>query len=155
MGAGTGRLPRRDVFHPGLSFRLYERRDGSGRYPGRKQSRDNIEILRNIRFSPSSMQYKPMIITEEEQASFDAATTCWICGGETIDDDGGLGKVRDHCHFTGKYRGAAHNKWNLKLGKDKTIPVVFHNGSRYDFHLFVRSLGRIEGHIKTIATNSE
>ena len=79
------------------------------------------------------MQYKPMIITEEEQASFDAATTCWICGGETIDDDGGLGKVRDHCHFTGKYRGAAHNKCNLKMGKDKTIPVVFHNGSRYDF----------------------
>ena len=46
MGAGTGRLPRRDVFYPGLSFRLYERRDG--RYPGRKQSLDNIEILRNI-----------------------------------------------------------------------------------------------------------
>ena len=45
MGARTGRLPRRDVFHPGLSFRLYKRRDGSGRYLGRKQSRDNIEIF--------------------------------------------------------------------------------------------------------------
>ena len=43
MGAGTGRLPRRDVFHPGLSFRLYEGR--IGRYLGRKQYRDNIEIL--------------------------------------------------------------------------------------------------------------
>ena len=51
MGAGTGRLPRRDVFHPGLSFRYM--RGGTGRYPGRKQSRDNIEILRNMCFSPS------------------------------------------------------------------------------------------------------
>ena len=96
---------------------------------------------------------KSMVITEEEQASFDAATTCWVCGGKTVDD--GLGKVRDYCHFTGKYRGAAHNECNLKLKRDKTIPVVFHNGTRYDFHLFVRSLGRVEGHIKTIAKNSE
>ena len=47
-----------------------------------------------------------MVITEEEQAAFDAATSCWVCGGETVDGDGELGKVRDHCHFSGKYRGA-------------------------------------------------
>ena len=22
-------------------------------------------------------------------------------------------KVRDHCHYTGKYGGAAHNAWNV------------------------------------------
>ena len=43
----------------------------------------------------------------------------------------------------------------LALKEDKTIPVAFHNGRGYDFHLFVRSLGRVDGHISTIAKNSE
>ena len=41
------------------------------------------------------------------------------------------------------------------MKEDKTIPVAFHNGRGYDFHLFVRSLGRVEGHISTIVKNSE
>ena len=41
------------------------------------------------------------------------------------------------------------------LRKDTTIPVGFHNSQNYDFHLFVKSLGRINGHIQTIAKNSE
>ena len=36
-------------------------------------------------------------------------------------------KVRDHCHYTGKYRGAAHNIWNLKFNVPNKMPVVFHN----------------------------
>ena len=65
---------------------------------------------------------RPMIITEEEQESFDNAT-CWICKVDLTNDD----KDRDHCHYTGKYRGAAHGKCNRALKKDKTIPVGFHN----------------------------
>ena len=38
-------------------------------------------------------------------------------------------KVRDHCHYTGKYRGAAHSTCNLSYKIPKEIPVVFHNGS--------------------------
>ena len=38
-------------------------------------------------------------------------------------------KVRDHCHYTGKYRGAAHSSCNLRYKIPKEIPVVFHNGS--------------------------
>ena len=38
-------------------------------------------------------------------------------------------KVRDHCHYTGKYRGAAHNICNLRYKMPKEIPIVFHNGS--------------------------
>ena len=44
-------------------------------------------------------------------------------------------KVRDHCHYTGKYRGAAHSVCNLRYKVVKEIPVVFHNGSAYDYHL--------------------
>ena len=38
--------------------------------------------------------------------------------------------VRDHCHYTGKYRGAAHSKCNLQYKVPKEIPFVFHNGSK-------------------------
>ena len=94
---------------------------------------------------------QPMVITEEKQRSFDNAITCWICKGDFTDND----KDGDHCHYTGKYRGAAHGKCNRALKKDKTIPVGFHNGAKYDFHLLVRELGRVYGHIRTIAKNSE
>ena len=69
-----------------------------------------------------------------------------------MDGDEKLRKVRDHCHFTGKYRGAAHNVCNLKLKRDKSIPVLFHNGKGYDIHLFMRDLGRIPGKISVITT---
>ena len=43
--------------------------------------------------------------------------------------------VRDYCHYTGKFRGAAHNICNLRYKIPKEIPVVFQNGSTYDYHL--------------------
>ena len=94
---------------------------------------------------------RPMLITEEEQETFGNAARCWICNNVFVEDD----KVRDHCHYTGKYRGPAHSKCNLALKKDKTVPVGFHNGTKYDFHLLVRELGRVNGYIRTIARNSE
>ena len=45
-----------------------------------------------------------------------------ICKKELLTD-----KVRDHCHFTGKYRGAAHNSCNLQCRKPMILPVIFHN----------------------------
>ena len=53
-----------------------------------------------------------MIFGKEEAERFNEETECWICG-EDLNDD----KVRDHCHFTGRYRGAAHNLCNLKYKK--------------------------------------
>ena len=47
---------------------------------------------------------KPMLLTATESQSFANATTCRICT-KPLED----GKVRDHCHITGNYRGAAHN----------------------------------------------
>ena len=64
-------------------------------------------------------------------------------------------KVRDHCHFTGKFRGAAHNICNLQFKKPKFTPVIFHNLSGYDAHLFVKNLGKTEGNIKCIPNNEE
>ena len=49
-------------------------------------------------------------------------------------------KVRDHCHYTGRYRGPAHTKCNLQYKILSYIPVVFHNLSGYDAHLFIKEL---------------
>ena len=49
-------------------------------------------------------------------------------------------KVRDHCHFTGQFRGAAHSICNLRYRVPHEIPVKFHNGSNYDFDLIIKEL---------------
>ena len=46
-------------------------------------------------------------------------------------------EVKDHCHYTGKYRGAAHGICNLRYNIPREIPVVFHNGSTYNYHLYI------------------
>ena len=93
---------------------------------------------------------KKMIFGVKEREEFDGATECWICHVEL-----GLDRVRDHCHLTGKYRGAAHNKCNLQYRRPKFIPVVFHNLSGYDSHLFIKNLGVTEGNINCIPNNEE
>ena len=49
-------------------------------------------------------------------------------------------KVRDYCHYTGEYTGAAHSMFNLKYCVSKNIPIVFHDGSNYDYHLIMKEL---------------
>ena len=63
-------------------------------------------------------------LTKEEEDNYNKENICYICKKEFNND-----KVRDHCHFTGKYRGAAHSTCNLRYKIPKNIPVIFHNGS--------------------------
>ena len=80
---------------------------------------------------------KRMIFTHSDAEDFSAALECYICKKRfTSSGD----KVRDHCHITGKYRGAAHNRCNLQLRKTYKIPVFFHNWRGYDSHLIVHKL---------------
>ena len=48
--------------------------------------------------------------------------------------------MRDHCHYTGKFRGAAHSACNLRYKVSKEIPIVFHNGSAYDYHFVIKKI---------------
>ena len=64
-------------------------------------------------------------------------------------------KVRDHCHYTGKYRGAAHSSCNLRYRIPGYIPVVFHNFAGYDAHLFIKELAKHTIKIGVIAKNTE
>ena len=45
-------------------------------------------------------------------------------------------KVCDHDHY------AAQNICNLRDSTQKDIPVLFHNGSKYDFNLIITELAK-------------
>ena len=93
---------------------------------------------------------KKMILTEEDKNDFKKATHCHICEREL-----GRDRVRDHCHLSGKFRGAAHNDCNINYKDPKFFPVIFHNLSGYDSHLFIKNLGVTEGNISCIPNNEE
>jgi hypothetical protein len=117
--------------------------------------RDIKKIYQQFKFE------EDMVFGLKDKALYDAATTCHICEEEIkdkptdhfhvtkrnksncitckqdLDDET---KVRDHCHLTGKFRGAAHNRCNLKYQVPKFFPVLFHNLSGYDSHLFIKKL---------------
>ena len=70
-----------------------------------------------------------MIFGEKEKEQYEKETECWICTEEfddTADKNGYKknGKVRDHCHYTGRYRGAAHNSCNILYRKPDFIIFV-------------------------------
>ena len=64
--------------------------------------------------------------------------------------------MTDHCHYTGKYRGAAHDICNLRYKTPKEIPVVFHNGSTYDYHFIIKKLAeKFDGEFECLGENTE
>ena len=114
-----------------------------------KYLEEDIKIIANI-------PKRRIIFKDKEREQFKKETRCWICKGEFNDKDKNKEKVKDHCHFTGRYRGAAHNKCNLDYRKPNFTPVVFHNLSGYDSHLFIKkNLGFSEGNINCIPNNEE
>ena len=95
-----------------------------------------------------------MIFSREHSLSFANATTCHICTKPLTDDDW----VRDHCHITGIYRGAAHSAFNLNYRitpKSWKLPVVIHNLKGYDGHLIIKSLKSEFGRVGVIPQNLE
>ena len=65
-------------------------------------------------------------------------------------------KVKDHCYYTGKYRGAAHDICNLRYEIPKEILLVFHNGSAYDYHFIIKGLAEeFEGEFECLGENTE
>ena len=100
---------------------------------------------------------KKMVMTPEDKINYEKATICHICEGGISKEgnDPRFKKVRDHCHLTGKFRGAAHDKCNLEYRLPKFYPVIFHNLSGYDSHLFIKNLGKSEGNIDCIPNNEE
>ena len=91
---------------------------------------------------------KNLIIPPEEEEKFQLANSCWICSKLF---DVGDEKVRDHCHRTGKYRGAAHFSCNANSKLSKKVPVIFHNLRGYESHLIIKEVGKSD--VKVIDKN--
>ena len=95
-------------------------------------------------------------LTKEEKLNYNDQKVCYICKKEfdTINEKNY--KVTDHCHCTGKYRGAAHNICNLRYKVPKEIPVVFNNGSTYDYHFIIKELVKeFEGNFDCVGESTE
>ena len=80
-------------------------------------------------------------MTGEEEKQFQSSKTCWICEKLIKKDDD---KVRDYCHITGKFRGAAQWGRNINLQLTKKVPVIFHNLRGYDSHLIFYELKKTD-----------
>ena len=64
--------------------------------------------------------------------------------------------MKDYCYYTGKNKGAAHNNCYLKYKVQKEIPIVFHNGSTYDYHFIIKKLAKeFDGNFECLGENTE
>ena len=119
--------------------------------------------LKNWAMKVINYEKKEMIpLTNDEKKSFEKQKVCYICKKEfcTYKNDEKefklKHKVRDHCHYTGKFKGAAHNICNLRYKISREIPVVFHNGSTYDYHFIIKQLAEeFKGQFSCLGENTE
>jgi hypothetical protein len=98
----------------------------------------------------------PICMTPEDEKDYDSNERCYLCSGPFSQDTVSIyQKVKDHCHFTGKYRGAAHSICNLRASKPNFVPALFHNLEGYDEHLFLPSLATNGENVTSIPLNEE
>ena len=104
------------------------------------------------------MKKKMIPLTKEKKKIHREQKVCYICKKRfsTDDDNKEYFKVKDHCHYTGKYRSAAHDICNLRCRIPKGIPVIFHNGFTYDYHFIIKELAEeSEGQFECLGENTE
>ena len=119
--------------------------------------------LKELRTEMINFKKKEMIpLTNKEIKSYEKQKVCYICEKKFCDDKNKKSeydlyhKVRDHCHYTGNFIAAAHNICNLRYNVPKKIPIVFHNGSTYDYHFVIKKLAEeFKGDFKCLGENTE
>ena len=95
---------------------------------------------------------KNLIMTEEEENLFQESNNCWICK-KLIDNDDE--NVRDHCHVTGKFRGAALWDCNINFQLTKKAFAIFCNLKGYDTHLIFSELNKFNVKVNVIPNGLE
>ena len=101
---------------------------------------------------------KMLSLTKEDLKSYQDAKVYYICRKRTLKNakDINYRKFRNHCHYIGKYRGAAHSICNLKFNVPNEIPVFFSNGSNYDYHFIIKKIANeCEGQSECFGENIE
>ena len=101
---------------------------------------------------------KTTILTKKQQELYKNVNICYICQKNLKIDIWKIKKylkVRDHCHYTGEYRGTVHSICNLKYSLPKEFPIVFHNGSNYNYHFFMKVLAEKLKQFTCLGENTE
>ena len=89
--------------------------------------------------------HKRLRMTIEDEQKYQDSQNCWICNEEL-----NANKVRDHCHVTGKFRGAAHDKCNLKLRMPRKLPIILHSLQGYAGHIIFKELNNFDVDVAVI-----
>ena len=138
-------------------------------------AKEFVNSVIQVRKEIDRIPVKDMELTDDDMEYHVHSDKCWICGlpfeaptemrnkdgtqkmnkDGTVKKNSSLIKVRDHCHFTGKYRGPAHQKCNLFLRQTKFVPVVFHNLKGYDSHFLVKAFRGLEEDIGGIPESKQ
>ena len=107
-------------------------------------------ILNEIRKPMLKKNRKRILWEKGEKEAFMKTDICWFCRKKIE-----YKKVADHCHLTGRFRGAAHEICNLQAKVPEFTPVFMHNLDGYDSHLFIKNMGNEFGEITAIPNNEE
>ena len=107
-----------------------------------KKFRESLRehAMKIIKFKKKKMRS----LTKEQQESYENEKIRYICKEKFENKylkNRKYRKVRNHCHYTGEHRGAAHSICNLKYSVPKTISIAFHNGSNYNYYFIIKELG--------------
>ena len=128
-------------------------------YRGKDRMKKFCKDLKEHATTIKNYEKKKIIpLTKEEKINYNDQQICYICKKEFDKSDKEHHKVRDHYHYTGKYRGAVHNICNLRYKEivPKEIPIVFHNGSTYDNHFITKELLKeFDGNFDCLGENTE
>ena len=99
-------------------------------------------------------------LTHEENSFYNKQERCYICKQKFCMDKYDknyldIRKVKGHCHYKGKFRGAAHSMCNLNYNNQKEIPITIHNAT-CDTHFILNELAiGFKGELNCIEDNME
>ena len=112
------------------------------------------QFLKNINIAKKIIEEyfnKNLIMTEEEENLFQKSNNCWIC--KKFINKYNKEKVRDHCHVTGNFRGAAYRNCTVNFHLTKKVPNNSLRG--YGSHLIFNELDKFDVKIKVIPNGLE
>ena len=128
-------------------------------YRGKNSMKNFCLDLREHVTKTINYEKKEMIpLTNEEKKMHRRLKKCFKCKIRFSTDNNNKKhhKVKVHCHYTGIYRGAAHDICNLRYKIPKEIPAAFHNGSTYDYHFIIKQVVQeFERHIEYLGEDTE
>ena len=132
-------------------------------YRGRDCIKRFCSDLKELGTKIINYEQKEMIpLTDNENKYYEEQKECYICQKEFCYDKNEkkkfkiYQKVRDHCYYTGKRRGAAHSIGNLICKVPQEIPVKTHNGSTYDYHFIIKEFAEeFKGQFKCLGENTK